>query len=113
MKRPIVPSAICIISSRELVAEGFAWLDDALGEAGNPVHAVRQQEPVPVDARAAGQFVRHVDAHPIALDRLDRRTVNAAIVAPARGLEPRRELVLHFFGDEMVHLYAVYDLPRQ
>ena len=102
-----------VLTERELVAERLARLDNVLGEAADAVHAVRQQEAVPVDGRAAGQPVGHVDADAIAFDRFDRRTVDAAVVAPALRLEAGRELVLHLLGDKVKDLHAVHDLPRQ
>ena len=72
-----------------------------------------QQDAVPVDRRRLGQPVGDVDAHAVALDRLDRRAVDAAVVAPAVGLQARGELVLDLLGDQVEDLHAVDHLARQ
>src|SRR5439155_17922268 len=46
-------------------------------------------------------------------DHLDGGTGRAAVVAPALGLESRRELVVRFLGYEMKYLHAVDQLPGQ
>jgi hypothetical protein len=44
--------------------------------------------------------VGHVDAHTIAFDRLDGRTVHATVVSPGSSLQPGCELVLYLFGSQ-------------
>lgn len=58
-------------------------------------------------------MVGDVDPHAIALDRLDRGAVDAAVVAPALGYQAGRKLVLHLLGDEVVDFHPVHELPRQ
>src|SRR5436305_237063 len=72
-----------VLGERELVAERLAGLDRPLRQAADAVHAVRDVDPVPVDCRRRREAVRDVDAHAVALDRLDRRPVDLAVVAPA------------------------------
>ena len=66
----------------ELVDEGLADRDMRLGETADAVHAVRKQDPVPVDRGVLRQLVGDEDAHLVALDALDRRTGRLAVVAP-------------------------------
>ena len=123
---PVIPSAIWVISSwcewyidravlaqRELVLERLAGRDRLLVEAADAVHAVRQQDAVPVHRRRRGQPVRDVDAHAIALDRLDHRAVDAAVVAPAQDLQTGGHLVIDLLGDHVEDLHAADDLPGQ
>ena len=102
-----------VLAQHELVFERLARRDDLLRQAAHAVHAVGQQEAVPVDRGAFRQPVGDVDAHPVALDRLDRRPVDRAVVAPTRRLQAGRELVLDLLRDEVKDLHAIDDFPRQ
>ena len=96
----------------ELVDKGLARLDVGLGQAADPVHAVRQSLAVPVDRGVLGQAVGDEDAQSIAFDHFDRRSRRLAVVAPQAGDHPRRDLALDRFGDEMELLDAVLHPPR-
>ncbi len=61
----------------------------------------------------AGSLLVTYAAHAIALDRLDRRSVDPAVVAPAKRAEAGSELVIDLLGDEVIDLHAVDDLPRK
>ncbi len=102
-----------VLDQRELVLEGLAGADHALTEPSHSVHAARKQDAVPVHGGWSAELVRDVDAHAVALDRFDRWSVYEAVVAPALGLEPRRELVQDGLGDQVIDLDAVDELPAQ
>ena len=72
-----------VLPQRKLIPERLTGADGRLVQAGDAVHAVRQQDAVPVDAGWLGQLVRHVQPQAIALDGLDGRTRSLAVVAPA------------------------------
>jgi hypothetical protein len=62
---------------------------------------------------SAVELVGDVDAHAVAFDRLDRRAVHAAVVAPALGAQPGANSWATDLGDEVEDLHAVDDLERQ
>ena len=98
---------------RELVRERLARRDLRLIETAHAVHAVRDDEAVPVHRGPLGQFVRDEDAHAIAFERLDRRPRRRAVVAPAVHVEAVDELTAHRLGGEMKLLHAAHHLVRQ
>ena len=95
MNMPIMPIAICTISSEcgwymkvplftqlELVDEGLARLDMRLSEPADAVHAVRQQHAVPMNGGVLRQLVGDEDAELVAFDRFDGRARRLPVVAP-------------------------------
>ena len=66
----------------ELVDIGLAGRDRLVGQAAHPVHARGQDHAVPMDRGVLGQLVGHEYAHPVALDRLDRRTGGLTVISP-------------------------------
>ena len=101
------------LPDRELVLERLSLLYRALGEPSDTIHAIGQENPMPVDRRGCLQPIGHVDANALALHPLQDRAVHGAIVAPARGAQSRRKFVLHFFRDHVEHLHPINDLPRR
>ena len=97
----------------ELVDPRLPAGDRRLIEAGHAVHAVGQDQPVPVHGRRLGQPVGHVDPDAVPLDGLDRRARRAAVVAPDARSHARREFVLELLGDQVTHLDAVSRRPGQ
>src|SRR6185436_1034929 len=71
------------------------------------------EDAVPVHARGLGKTIRDVDAHAIAFDRLDGRTVHSPVVAPTSRGEARGELVLDLLGDQVIDLHSVLHLPGE
>ena len=102
-----------VLPDSEFVFKGLARLDGRLAQAAHAVHAARQQDAVPVNARGGGQFVRDVDAHAVALDAFDRGAVNLPIEAPAKGAQfvivigPGDKNVIYFLAGEMENLHAI------
>ncbi len=119
-----MPMAICTISSAcgwymkvpdgalEFVDEGLARLDLRLGQAADAVHAVGQQDAVPVHGGVLGQLVGDEDAHAVAFDHLDGGAGALAVVAPQVGLDAGRDLAHHGLGDEVEFLDAVPSCAR-
>ena len=97
----------------ELVREGLAGQDFRLIETAHAVHAVRQNEAVPVHRRPLGQFVRDEEAHAVAFECLDRRARCDAVVAPAVDVETVDEFASYRFGDEMKLFDAAHHPERQ
>ena len=98
---------------RKFVHVGLARWNLRLIQAAHPVHAVRQQDAVPVHRGVLRQFVRHEDAYFVAFDTFDGRPWALAVVAPKIGLHPGRYLAHHRLGDKMKFLPAVLHAPRQ
>src|SRR6185295_13215842 len=71
-----------VLLERVFVFESLARLNRLLRYAGYAVHATWDQDAVPVNARWRRETVRDVDAHMVAFDGLDGRTVDALVVAP-------------------------------
>ncbi len=97
----------------ELIDEGLADSDMRLVQSADAVHAVRQQDPVPVYGRMLGQLVRYENAHLVALDALDRRPWRLSVVAPQVRIHARRKLAPHRLGDQVKFLPAVIHAPWQ
>ena len=64
---------------------------------------------MPVNRGGYRQSIGHVDAYPLAFDRLDHRTVNAPIKSPTLRMQPGIERVIHFFSNQMKDFDAVDD----
>ena len=97
----------------EFVDEGLAGLDLRLVQTADTVHAIGQQDAVPVDGGVLGQLVGHEDAQLVALDAFDGRPRRLAVVAPQPRDHAGRDLALDRFGDEMELFPAVARAPRQ
>ncbi len=97
----------------EFVGEGLAWRNMRLVEAAHPVHAVRQEYPMPVYGGLFRQLVGDEDAELVAFDRLDCRARRLAVVAPQMGLHTFRELAHHRFSDQVEFLPVAVHAPRQ
>ena len=72
-----------VLPHGKLIPESLARLDRLLGQAADAIHAIGQDDAVPMDGRRRGQLVRHVNAQPVALHALDGRPVDLAVIAPA------------------------------
>src|SRR5687768_8773722 len=59
------------------------------------------------------QTVGHVDAHPLAFDRLNDGAVHTAIESPTFGAQTRIEFMIYFFGNEMENFDSVDNLERE
>ena len=92
---------------------GLADRDLWLVQSPDAIHAVGQQDAVPVDRRVLGQFVGDEDTNAIAFDSLDRGTRRRAVVAPAVDEHAGRELALDGLRDEVEFLDAIVHAPRQ
>ena len=68
---------------------------------------------MPVNRGRCLETIGDVDTNPVAFHRFDRGAVHAAVVAPALCFQAGRKLVVDFFGDEVINLHPVNDLPRQ
>ena len=97
----------------ELVDEGLAGLDLRLIETTHPVHAVGQEDAVPVDSGVLGQTVGDEDADLVALDAFDRRAGRLAVIAPQPRDHAGRDLALDRFGDQVELLPAVAAAPGE
>src|SRR5437868_4947722 len=96
-----------VLAEGELVPEGGAGRDGFLIEAGDAVHAIGEEDAVPVNAGRLGEAVGDVDADTVAFDDLDGGAGGAAVVAPAFGLKPGRERVVDLLSGEVENLHAV------
>jgi hypothetical protein len=96
------------IEERELVPEGFSGTDIGLVQTTHAVHAVGQDDAMPVDGGGLGQAVGDIDAHPIPLDSFNGRSRGPAVVAPAGTFQARSKLMLYRLGDEVEDLHALY-----
>ncbi len=97
----------------EFVFEGLAGLDGALREAADSVHAIGQEDAMPVERGGGGKAIGDIDADGVAIGRFDQWAVDRAVVTPAAGDEAGGEFVLDFFGDEVEYLDAVDDFPGE
>ena len=97
------------VAGRELVDEGLAGRDLRLRQATHAIHARGQQDAVPVDGGVLGQSVGHEDAHPLALDGLERGPRRLAVVAPQPRLHAGGEFAHHRLGHEMELAHAIDD----
>lgn len=98
-----------VLAEGEFVLEGFAGEDEALREAGDAVHAVGQEEAVPVDAGGFGEVVGDEDANAVAFDGLDGGAGGGAVVAPAIDDDAWEEFLTDGFCDEAKDLDAVVE----
>ena len=97
----------------EFVDESLAGLNLRLGQTAHAVHAVGQQDAVPVDGGVLGQLVGDEDAQLVAFHAFDGRPGRLAVVAPQPRDHAGRDLALDRLGDEVELLPAVARAPRQ
>jgi hypothetical protein len=102
-----------VLTQRELVGPGFAGLDMRLRESPDAIHAIGQQDAVPVDAGVLRQPVGHQDAHAVALHCLDGRAGSAAVVTPGPDLRARRKFMFQLPGDQLELLHTIDHAVRQ
>ena len=87
--------------------------DRLLIQAPDAIHAAWQNDSVPMNARGGGQFVRDIDAHPVAFQAFDRGPMHLAVEAPAKSAQLivvvclRDEDVIDLLADEVKHFDAV------
>ena len=88
-----------VLAESEFVFECFVGLNCLLVKPSHAIHAVGQQNPMPVDAGAHRKFVTDINADTVALDRFNGRPMDLAVVAPASGFQSGREFVTgNFLG---------------
>ena len=101
-----------MLVERPLVAEGLTGLDRRLAQPTDTIHAMGNEDPVPVHSGRSGELVGDVDPHPISLHCLQGRSVHAPVVSPALGFETGSELMLHLLRGEMKDLHSLHHLER-
>ncbi len=97
----------------EFIDEGLAGRDLRLRQPAHAVHAVGQDEAVPVHRGVLGQLVGDEQAHAVAFHRFDGGAGAGAVVAPELGRHAGRDFAHHGFSDEVKFLHAVFHAKGQ
>lgn len=92
------------LGHRELVGEARAGRDRRLRDAGRPVHAVRNDEPMPVHAGWIGEGIANNEANAIALRDPDPRTGHLTVEGVRRNLDAGQDVPARDRGLERIDL---------
>ena len=100
-------------SRHKLVNPGFAHGDLPLVQASHAVHAIGQALAVPVHGGVLGQFVRHINAHLVALNHLDGRAGTLAVVTPHVDDKARCHFAHHRLGHQVELFHTILHAKGQ
>ena len=102
-----------MLTQGKFVNIGLAGFDLWLSKAADAIHAIRQQDTVPVNGRMFPQPVGDQQPYPIAFNCFNRRSRCAAIITPAFDFHARCKLLFKLLRDEMKFLDSIFYFPRK